>query len=328
MPGAAGGNGPPSLPDSMRASTLLEQIGCERAWSQDQIEADLNVLDKNRLYFLRDLRALSNQSWLLLDLLPLVRDLLREAIDPGWESKLHAAEKEVKKKKDKKDKKMKKDKKDKKDRKKYVLGEPVIPMTLPPSSMMDLEDDVSQDPETVRNTIRNGSIDVGKSEMLTHPLSNGTNGSQNSSSSSKLPKKSVSFDDHTEEITDADTKKGIPSSDSSMMSSSSDDTTASSDNDSGERDRARTAFAQQRPFIHSTRPIQPINNRRIRVRTASGTTYECDRLCPHKGVDLSAWGQVRGNTLVCTKHNWTFPLESGGIGPSGRSVNPCQVNDW
>lgn len=263
-----------------------------------------------------------------------MRDLLRGAIDPGWEIKLHAAERDVKKKKDKKDKKMKKDKKDKKEKKKYVLGEPVIPMTIPPTSMIDSEDEVSQDPETVRNTIRNGSIDVGKNEILAHTPESTAHGSPRSSSS-KSPKKSVSFDDHTEEILDHDKKKGdvnsISSSDSSIIdssSSSSSDTTASSDNDAGDTERARTPMAQQRPLIHSSRPIQPIDNRRIRVRTASGTTYECDRLCPHKGVDLSAWGQVRGDTLVCTKHSWTFPLEGGGVGTGGRSVNPCQVNDW
>lgn len=34
-----------------RASTLLEQIGKERSWSDEQIDCDLAVLEKNRLYY-------------------------------------------------------------------------------------------------------------------------------------------------------------------------------------------------------------------------------------------------------------------------------------
>ncbi|KAG2227893.1 hypothetical protein INT45_002131 [Circinella minor] len=75
------------LPDNMRASTLMEQIGKERSWTDEQIDQDCVILDDNRLYFVRDLRALSNQSWSVIGLLPIVRDLLRRAIDPEWELK-------------------------------------------------------------------------------------------------------------------------------------------------------------------------------------------------------------------------------------------------
>ncbi|CAO3653705.1 unnamed protein product [Cunninghamella echinulata] len=57
---------------NLRTSTLLEQIGKEYAWSDEQVDQDIDVLEKNRLYLVRDLRVLSNQSWLSLELLPIV----------------------------------------------------------------------------------------------------------------------------------------------------------------------------------------------------------------------------------------------------------------
>jgi nitrite reductase/ring-hydroxylating ferredoxin subunit len=76
------------------------------------------------------------------------------------------------------------------------------------------------------------------------------------------------------------------------------------------------------------RPIKAVSGNRIKVRAGDGSVYECDRYCPHKKVDLVSWGQVLGNTLVCTKHNWNFSLDGTGMNPKGRTLSPCQVNDW
>ncbi|CAG8448572.1 2097_t:CDS:2 [Ambispora leptoticha] len=82
------GNGEVPLPDNMKASTLLEQIGKERSWFEDQINEDLQILEINRIYTVKDLRVLSRDSWKQIQFLPLVKDLIREAIarglpDPG-----------------------------------------------------------------------------------------------------------------------------------------------------------------------------------------------------------------------------------------------------
>ncbi|MCX6540543.1 MAG: Rieske 2Fe-2S domain-containing protein [Actinobacteria bacterium] len=39
--------------------------------------------------------------------------------------------------------------------------------------------------------------------------------------------------------------------------------------------------------------------------------YIVERVCPHRQADLSVFGEVEGQTLVCTLHGWRFDLESG-----------------
>ena len=39
--------------------------------------------------------------------------------------------------------------------------------------------------------------------------------------------------------------------------------------------------------------------------------YIVERACPHRQADLSVFGEVDGQTLVCTLHGWRFDLESG-----------------
>ncbi|ORZ17880.1 hypothetical protein BCR42DRAFT_412692 [Absidia repens] len=72
------------LPDTLRASVLLRRIGLERSWTQDQVNQDISILDGHRLYTVRDLLSLSDYSWKVIDLLPLVKDLLRSSVDPHW----------------------------------------------------------------------------------------------------------------------------------------------------------------------------------------------------------------------------------------------------
>ena len=35
------------------------------------------------------------------------------------------------------------------------------------------------------------------------------------------------------------------------------------------------------------------------------------RACPHREADLSVFGEIEGNELVCTLHGWRFDLETG-----------------
>lgn len=37
----------------------------------------------------------------------------------------------------------------------------------------------------------------------------------------------------------------------------------------------------------------------------------CERTCPHRQADLSVFGEIDGNHLVCTLHGWRFDLETG-----------------
>jgi UDP-MurNAc hydroxylase len=39
--------------------------------------------------------------------------------------------------------------------------------------------------------------------------------------------------------------------------------------------------------------------------------FTIQRRCPHKGADLSRFGEVDGCTLTCTMHGWTWDLETG-----------------
>ena len=37
----------------------------------------------------------------------------------------------------------------------------------------------------------------------------------------------------------------------------------------------------------------------------------CERACPHRQADLSVFGEIDGNHLVCTLHGWRFDLDTG-----------------
>ena len=37
----------------------------------------------------------------------------------------------------------------------------------------------------------------------------------------------------------------------------------------------------------------------------------CERACPHRQADLSVFGAIDGNQLVCTLHGWRFDLDTG-----------------
>ncbi|KAI8983715.1 hypothetical protein BDB01DRAFT_850389 [Pilobolus umbonatus] len=231
------------LPDSMKTSTLLEQIGKEHHWSEEQIDADIDVLEHNRLYYIHELRELSDESWKVIELLPLVKDLLRNALDPTRKNKHKESTSYSDYKREKKLRKIEEKKRKKEEAEKRS----------------DKTVDISRG-------------DVNK---------DGSGSSSNSSSSS----------------------------------------------DSDINEKGGTEQVKNTPKVFTGRPIKPIGPNRLRVHTQDGSVFECDRLCPHKKVDLSTWGQVVGHTLVCTKHNWKFDLDTNGA-TKGRSVNACKVNEW
>jgi UDP-MurNAc hydroxylase len=39
--------------------------------------------------------------------------------------------------------------------------------------------------------------------------------------------------------------------------------------------------------------------------------YVMERYCPHRGADLSVFGEVEDGMLTCTLHGWQFDLGSG-----------------
>ncbi|MEO5974075.1 MAG: Rieske 2Fe-2S domain-containing protein, partial [Ilumatobacteraceae bacterium] len=39
--------------------------------------------------------------------------------------------------------------------------------------------------------------------------------------------------------------------------------------------------------------------------------YVMQRHCPHRQADLSVFGEIQGDQLVCTLHGWRFNLDDG-----------------
>jgi UDP-MurNAc hydroxylase len=39
--------------------------------------------------------------------------------------------------------------------------------------------------------------------------------------------------------------------------------------------------------------------------------YICQRTCPHRQADLTVFGEIEGDELVCTLHGWRFDLDTG-----------------
>ncbi|KAI8879991.1 hypothetical protein K501DRAFT_287097, partial [Backusella circina FSU 941] len=72
--------------DTLAVKTLLQEIAKEKEWTESEVESDLTILERNRLFYVKDLKTLSKESWAVIELLPIVKDLLRSAIDPNWSS--------------------------------------------------------------------------------------------------------------------------------------------------------------------------------------------------------------------------------------------------
>ncbi|CAO3649640.1 unnamed protein product [Cunninghamella blakesleeana] len=225
-----------------------------------------------------------------------------------------------------------------------ALAEHLDTYTITSSEMID--EVLSEDIETIRNTIRNGSIDLGKEESLLsqdqqHTTTNDRKKSvsfsnkdgtiptmdDNKKDNKKKEKKEKKKKDEKQEMEESSCSSSSSSSSSSDDSSCDDDEAAVPTTPPSFTNGKSPSSSLNKDASFGLRPIKAISGSRIQVKTSSGEIFECDRHCPHKGVDLTTWGQVLGNTLVCTKHNWRFNLEGNGMGPKGRNLHPCKVND-
>lgn len=181
---------------------------------------------------------------------------------------------------------------------------------------------VSEDPETIRNTLQNLTVNGGGDTI------------DNEKKTKKNRKKSVSFSENDPQPNGQVVAGKNGEACSSSSSSSSSSGSSSSDSDCDEKSCTNnvttiaTGGTTNKPKIFTGRPIKVVSANRIRVQTTDGSVYEADRFCPHKKVDLSTWGQVLGNQLICTKHNWNFNLDNSGFSSKGRNIHACKVNDW
>ncbi|CEP17001.1 hypothetical protein [Parasitella parasitica] len=220
-----------SLPDSDTVSSLLHRIANEKNWSSADTEQDCAVLAKHRLVYVCDLRALSGESWTQIELLPLVKDLLRSSIDPHWppqadhnidqimeseDAKKGKKQKNKQGKKQQKNDKKKQGKKDKGFKSPSPLGTPVVPAIFTGSSAIqelnhstsrsNLDDTMSQDHLTIQNTIRNGNTTNSSSDISSADDNNNSDSDSDiedvdvdvlMSPASEEKRKSVSFSDET-----------------------------------------------------------------------------------------------------------------------------------
>ncbi|KAI8348829.1 hypothetical protein EDC96DRAFT_520462 [Choanephora cucurbitarum] len=207
-----------AITDTTAVKSILENIASEKNWSKEDVTNDLSILARNRIHHVHDLRALSSESWAQIELLPLVKDLLRNAIDSDWpknntcnsikqvEDQLSEYEKKKDKKKKDEEDEAKKKKKDKKKKGGSLLGSPVEPAILTDRSVSNgyLHDNssdtslISQDPITIENTIRNANVGNTSEEE-----DNESDESEEyNTPTTPVRRKSVSFSDETSIIND------------------------------------------------------------------------------------------------------------------------------
>ncbi|KAI9317872.1 hypothetical protein BX666DRAFT_1932210 [Dichotomocladium elegans] len=174
------------------------------------------------------------------------------------------------------------------------------------------------DPETAKNTALNSMPSTPGGLAV---VANERNRKGKSSGNSK----SVSFVTAAKTIDDAD----YPGNSSSSSSGSSSSSTSSSSGSESEMDDDKKQSDGNGLVINRNTGLScivPVDPNTIRVRTASGKIFECQRQCPHKGVDLVRYGRVQGDTLICAKHDWHFDLSNPSMGR--RTIRACQVSDW
>ncbi|MBU6329991.1 MAG: Rieske 2Fe-2S domain-containing protein, partial [Acidobacteria bacterium] len=57
--------------------------------------------------------------------------------------------------------------------------------------------------------------------------------------------------------------------------------------------------------------------------------YELQRTCPHRGADLTVFGEIQGDALVCTLHGWRFDLATGtcrNADDRALRIRPCAAD--
>jgi hypothetical protein len=71
--------------DTTPIGQVMTEIARQHEWTPAELESDLNVLKKNRIKTIRDMRTLSEKGWdQLSELLPLTKDLIKQAI--SWKN--------------------------------------------------------------------------------------------------------------------------------------------------------------------------------------------------------------------------------------------------
>ncbi|RUS19321.1 hypothetical protein BC937DRAFT_87669 [Endogone sp. FLAS-F59071] len=315
--------------------TCLSQILCEHQHSSSKLVKNVlgRTMKSTRTFKrsvttaftlqVRDLRVLSYQSWKTISLLPIVKDLLQQAVWRGVPS-----QKELKKrnKKEKKEKKYKKNKYKHSNHDDSAQGD-----------ALSLDIDQQQQPPPVMGDMP--AVEQGVADMIiAYEITPDVN-PKPVSESGELPRRPlVPVIEYVRKKTPrrpptSFVQPPVPSPSSSSAGSSDSD----SDSDSSAAVPTKTtqfglATTGMTPStILPTRRIlpHPSNPSRLRVTTATGGQYEVDRYCPHKSADLATWGALVGSNLVCNKHAWSFNLENGGICTrQGKGINACRVQEW
>ncbi|KAI8071342.1 hypothetical protein BC940DRAFT_294225 [Gongronella butleri] len=218
------------LPDTLQASVLVRRIGLQEGWTSDLIAQSIHQLNDQRLYKVRDLIALSNESWEVIALLPQVKKVLRSALAKDWlpsgQTSSGAAEAAATKRRKKKTKK-----------KKNINMTPLtneswlamttspVDVYAPPSSdlwpdpAVAMGDVICDDPLTIQNTLRNLSLSF---DGEWPEPSTSTSASTTPSNSPRFAKrhKSVRFQDRHSIIFDHHASSSSSSSASSCSSAS------------------------------------------------------------------------------------------------------------
>ena len=68
------------LPNDTSTVLVLQRLATYNQWSQEEFNLDMSILEQQRLRTVSQLRFLSDEGWKALPLLPLVKDLLKDAI--------------------------------------------------------------------------------------------------------------------------------------------------------------------------------------------------------------------------------------------------------
>jgi phenylpropionate dioxygenase-like ring-hydroxylating dioxygenase large terminal subunit len=84
---------------------------------------------------------------------------------------------------------------------------------------------------------------------------------------------------------------------------------------------AATSRAVARGPVHVNLPDEEL----VVFRTASGTPAALQAQCPHRGLPL-ADGVVRGETITCSYHGWSFDRHGHGRNAAGQDRGMCAAS--
>jgi nitrite reductase/ring-hydroxylating ferredoxin subunit len=72
----------------------------------------------------------------------------------------------------------------------------------------------------------------------------------------------------------------------------------------------------------ATLAVDALGEKLVAVRLASGTAHVFARFCPHLGANLARLGVVKGETLQCTSHKWTYDCDGACVAAPGEDELP------